>query len=82
MKEGIVELAFGTAAHAIATAPLSLTVQTADRVFLNRGDLKLHVPPQGIGFVVETRERKITDLGTSFVVSAEQQGSQVFVLEG
>ena len=83
MKEGIVELAFrDSGVHAIATAPLSLTVQTADRVFLNRGDLKLHVPPQGIGFVVETRERKITDLGTSFVVSAEPQGSQVFVLDG
>ena len=83
MKEGIVELAFrDSGVHAIATAPLSLTVQTADRVFLNRGDLKLHVPPQGIGFVVETRERKITDLGTSFIVSAEQQGSQVFVLDG
>ena len=83
MKEGIVELAFrDSGVHAIATAPLSLTVQTADRVFLNRGDLKLHVPPHGIGFVVETRERKITDLGTSFVVSAEPQGSQVFVLDG
>ena len=83
MKKGIVELVFrDSGVHAIATAPLSLTVQTADQVFLSRGDLKLHVPPQGIGFVVETRERKITDLGTSFVVSAEPLGSQVFVLDG
>ena len=40
------------------------------------------VPPQGIGFVVDTMERKFVDLGTSFVVQANEQGSKILVLEG
>ena len=40
------------------------------------------VPPQGIGFVVDTMERKFVDLGTSFVVQASNLGSRVLVLDG
>ena len=40
------------------------------------------VPPQGVGFVVKTPEREITDLGTSFVVKASKAGSRVLVLDG
>jgi hypothetical protein len=53
-----------------------------DRVFLKEGEIKLVVPPQGIGFVVDTMERKFVDLGTSFVVQANEQGSKILVLEG
>jgi len=83
MSEGLIELVFrDSGVHAIATAPLLLTAQSSERIFLHKGDIKLHVPPQGIGFVVETAEREITDLGTSFVVTAHPKGSQVFVLDG
>ena len=83
MAEGLVELVFrDSGVHAIATAPLSLTAHSSERIFLHDGDIKLHVPPQGVGFVVETAEREITDLGTSFVVTARKKGSQVFVLDG
>jgi hypothetical protein len=65
MSEGLIELAFrDSGVHAIATAPLTMTAESSKRIFLHRGDAKLHVPPQGIGFVVETKEREITDLGT------------------
>lgn len=83
MEQGLVELVFrDTGVHAIATAPLSLTANSSKRIFLHNGDVKLTVPPQGIGFVVETAEREITDLGTSFVVTAVAGGSKVFVLDG
>ena len=83
LSEGLIELVFrDSGVHAIATAPLSLTAKSSQRIFLHNGDVKLHVPPQGIGFVVETAERVITDLGTSFVVTAQAKGSQVFVLDG
>ena len=83
MEEGLIELVFrDSGVHAIGTAPLSITLQSSEKVFLHRGDLKLHVPPQGIGFVVETEERKITDLGTRFVVSAGKAESRVLVLDG
>ena len=71
-----------TGVHLVGTGPLKMTVINNSRVFLNEGEIKLVVPPQGIGFVVDTLERKFVDLGTSFVVQANDQGSQVLVLEG
>ncbi|MFT5042804.1 MAG: hypothetical protein ACI9R3_001344 [Verrucomicrobiales bacterium] len=83
MESGMIEMAFReTGVHIIATAPLSLTADSPNRISLHDGEAKLHVPPQGVGFVVETAERKITDLGTSFVVTAREQGSKVLVLDG
>jgi hypothetical protein len=51
-------------------------------MYLRTGRAKLVVPPQGQGFVVDTYERKITDLGTSCVVTASDKGSDVLVLDG
>ena len=83
MAKGLIEMAFrDSGVHIIATAPLSLTADSPNRISLHDGEAKLHVPPQGVGFVVETAERKITDLGTSFVVTAREQGSKVLVLDG
>ncbi|MDF1861728.1 MAG: FecR domain-containing protein [Verrucomicrobiales bacterium] len=83
VTEGLVELVFeDTGVHAVASAPLKMTLNSSERVFLHEGDLKLSVPPQGIGFIVETEEREITDLGTSFVVTANKEHSRVLVLDG
>lgn len=83
VTEGLVELVFeDSGVHAVASAPLAMTVHSSEWVFLHEGDLKLTVPPQGIGFVVETEEREITDLGTSFVVTAREERSRVLVLDG
>ena len=83
IEQGLVEMAFrDTGVHLVGTGPLKMTLISNDRVFLNEGEIKLVVPPQGIGFVVDTLERKFVDLGTSFVVQANDEGSQVLVLEG
>lgn len=83
MEEGLIEMAFrDTGVHVIATAPLSLTTDSVDQLSLADGEVKLVVPPQGIGFVVETPDRKITDLGTSFVVTSRPNDSKVLVLDG
>ena len=83
IEQGLVEMAFReTGVHLIGTGPLNMTIINNDRVFLKEGEIKLVVPPQGIGFVVNTMERKFVDLGTSFVVQANEQGSKILVLEG
>ena len=83
MDTGLVELAYrDSGVHALATAPLALDLESTMHVNLSKGEMKLVVPPQGIGFVVDTPERKITDLGTSFVVKANESGSRVLVLDG
>ncbi len=83
MEAGLIELAYReSGVHVLATAPLSAKLESTMRVHLNEGEMKLMVPPQGVGFVVDTPERKITDLGTSFVVKASEAGSRVLVLDG
>ena len=83
MQKGLIEMAFrDTGVHVIATAPLSFTAKSKERLFLEDGEVKLVVPPQGIGFVVDTVERKFTDLGTSFVVTTNDVGTKVLVLDG
>ena len=82
-EQGLVEMAFReSGVHLVGTGPLQMTLVGNDRVFLKKGEIKLVVPPQGIGFVVDTMERKFVDLGTSFVVQANTQGSKVLVLDG
>ena len=83
MQQGLIELAFReTGVHVVATAPLKLLLDSDQRVLLHEGQIKLVVPPQGVGFVVDTAQRKFTDLGTSFVVTASAKGSEVLVLDG
>jgi hypothetical protein len=83
MQHGLIELAFReTGVHVIATAPLKMKLSSDQRVLLHEGQVKLVVPPQGVGFVVDTAQRKFTDLGTSFVVTASSSGSDVLVLDG
>jgi len=83
MEAGLIELAYReSGVHVLATAPLTAKLNGAKQVFLREGEMKLVVPPQGVGFVVDTPERKITDLGTSFVVKASETGSRVLVLDG
>ena len=83
LEQGLLELDFRDSdVHAIAVPPLKMTVLSNMAVKLDLGELKLHVPPQGVGFEVETQERKIIDLGTSFVVSTVAEQSHVLVLDG
>ena len=83
MQRGLIELAFReTGVHVVATAPLKLKLDSNRRVSLHEGQVKLVVPPQGVGFVVDTAQRKFVDLGTSFVVTAGPKGAEVLVLDG
>ena len=83
LESGLLELVFrDTDVHIIAVPPLKMTVISNMAVRLDQGELKLHVPPQGVGFEVETQKRKIIDLGTSFVVNTSSNHSSVLVLDG
>lgn len=83
MTNGFIELAFrDSGVHLVAGAPLSMRLDDTMRLFLRQGEIKLVVPPQGIGFVVDTLDQEIVDLGTSFILKANPEGSEVLVLDG
>ncbi len=83
MASGSIELAYrDSGVHVVAGAPLSMRLENSMRLFLQEGEVKLVVPPQGVGFVVDTVDQEIVDLGTSFILKANSDGSELLVLDG
>lgn len=67
----------------VATSPVSLIAKDSGHIDLLRGVLTAKLPKWATGFVVETPAMKVTDLGTTFTVSAESESSaEARVLEG
>jgi hypothetical protein len=52
------------------------------RVVLYSGRLSATVPPEGIGFTVETPEAKVIDFGTEFSIDVDGGASEVHVFDG
>jgi ferric-dicitrate binding protein FerR (iron transport regulator) len=78
---GLARLQFAQGAEVSLEAPADLELVSASRCILHAGRLVAKVPPQAIGFVVETREAILRDLGTEFGVSVSGTGAadmQVF----
>jgi ferric-dicitrate binding protein FerR (iron transport regulator) len=78
---GLAHLRFAQGAEVSLEAPADLELVSASRCVLHSGRLVAKVPPQAIGFVVETREAILRDLGTEFGVSVSGSGTadvQVF----
>lgn len=83
LLEGMATLKFDSGAEVIMEAPVTLELIDAMNCRLVRGTLVADVPPQAIGFAVDTPEAKVVDFGTRFGVSASEDGKYlVKVLEG
>ena len=67
----------------VADAPCSLRVLRKDRVALGEGAAWFEVPPEAVGFSVETSQLTVVDLGTKFGVHASPTGQdEVHVIQG
>jgi len=63
--------------------PARLRFRSAFEVLLEQGTLVAHVPPQAVGFRVETPTAQIVDLGTTFSVTTDAAGgSELRVFQG
>ncbi|HEX4149768.1 MAG TPA: hypothetical protein VHY20_12305 [Pirellulales bacterium] len=81
LVRGLAHLRFAQGAEVSLEAPADLELVSASRCILHAGRLVAKVPPRAIGFVVETREAVLRDLGTEFGVSVSETGAadmQVF----
>lgn len=80
---GVARLEFANGAVVAVEAPAALSIRSADVVLLDHGRLNAWCPETAHGFRVVTRSATLTDLGTSFGVSAARDGSADFmVLDG
>jgi|GEM_PF-7032342 len=83
LDSGTMRLEFGNGAVVAVGSPARFTVQSAEEILLESGNLNAWCPESAHGFRVNTRSAQLKDLGTSFGVSALPDGSADFVvLEG
>jgi ferric-dicitrate binding protein FerR (iron transport regulator) len=82
LDRGLLHLRFSGNVMVYVEAPARFDAVSDKRVVLHKGRLSASVPPEGIGFTVETREAEIIDFGTEFSVDVEAGTSEVHVFEG
>ncbi len=82
LQKGLFHLQFGGGVMVYLEAPARFDVVSNSRVVLHSGRLSATVPPEGIGFTVETPEAEVVDFGTEFSVDVEGGTSEVHVFDG
>lgn len=82
LRKGLLNLRFGGGVMVYMEAPARFDAVSDRRVVLHSGRLSATVPPQGIGFTVETPEAEVIDFGTEFSIDVEGGASEVHVFDG
>ncbi|MEM8671678.1 MAG: LamG-like jellyroll fold domain-containing protein [Planctomycetota bacterium] len=82
LKTGLLNLQFGGGVLVYVEAPARFEAVNDKRVVLLSGRLSARVPPEGIGFTVETPEARVVDFGTEFSIDVEDGASEVHVFDG
>ena len=82
LEKGTLGLTFDSGARVVLNAPADFDLETANRGFLNSGQVVAQVPELAIGFIINTPNSTIVDLGTEFTVNVENNQSSVKVIDG
>ncbi|MEM1442982.1 MAG: FecR family protein, partial [Verrucomicrobiota bacterium] len=82
-KRGIASFRFYNGVEVVIEAPAEFQIESDLRMSLSQGRLSATVPPEGIGFTVETPSAEVIDFGTEFAVEvAGDRSSEVHVFDG
>ena len=83
LAEGVARIVFTNGAEVKLEAPADLELVSPQRCLLHSGRLVAHVPPEAIGFKVDTPTAVIEALGTEFGVNVrEGRSADVQVFSG
>ncbi|NQZ60153.1 MAG: FecR domain-containing protein [Lentisphaeraceae bacterium] len=83
LNEGQMEITFDSGARVLLQGSVRLRLETSGRAFLLKGNLTAKVPKEAVGFIINTPQSSIVDLGTEFAVSVKaDETTEVKVLEG
>ncbi|MDO5554105.1 MAG: LamG-like jellyroll fold domain-containing protein [Planctomycetia bacterium] len=82
LESGLVKLQFQSNAQMIVQGPAELLVQNHNAVYCSSGKLSATVPPEAVGFEVNTPSSKIVDRGTEFFVEIDKEQSDLEVVRG
>lgn len=81
-ESGTVELLFFNGVRAVVEGPAEIILMNEFQVFCRRGYWSVDVPPQGVGFEIQTPHLVVRDLGTKFFTSIDGNLCDVHVLQG
>ena len=83
LTAGRADFTFGDGAHVQVTAPASVEIISAERIKVHDGHCFINVQQGALGFIVETPQSTVVDLGTSYDLSVGQEhGTEVQVMRG
>jgi hypothetical protein len=83
LLRGTAQISMGCGADILLQSPCAVELASDSRIRLDHGKLTAQAAEWAKGFVVETEDLRITDLGTRFAVLAESPGvTEAHVLEG
>ncbi len=83
LREGCAELVFNTQARLMVEGPAEFQIASANKVRLHYGKVYAIVPPEAVGFTIQTHTATIVDLGTEFGVQADLNGDTLLqVIKG
>ena len=82
LQRGLLHLRFDGGVMVYVEAPAQFDAVSGRRIVLRSGRMSASVPPEGVGFTVETPEAEVIDFGTEFSVEVESGTSEVHVFEG
>lgn len=82
LQKGLLHLQFDGGVMVYVEAPARFDAVSNSRIVLYSGRLSANVPPEGIGFTVETPEAEVVDFGTEFSVDVDGGTSEVHVFDG
>lgn len=83
IASGLAEIVFDNGAKVLLEGPAKLVFDSRTQATLAFGQLTAQVPPQAIGFTIQTPAVNVVDLGTEFGVRVSEQGmTDVAVFSG
>jgi hypothetical protein len=83
LKQGIVKIEFDEGASVVLEGPLEFSIPSSKELKIDSGRLYATVPPEAVGFTLDTGNSKIVDLGTEFAVQKNRYGStELHVIKG
>lgn len=82
LESGTVQLDLFSGVTVIAEGAASFEIVSSMEMRVHEGKLRALVPPPARGFVVQTNQGQLVDLGTEFAVDVQSDHADVHVLDG
>ncbi len=82
LKSGIAQIEFYQGARVMIEGPAEFELISSGEATCTRGKISAQVPPQAVGFRINTPKGTIVDLGTEFGLDVNAESSEVHVFKG